>query len=244
MRPLLTEMRPRQSKFRRQLRRPRERRLRAQRRPRLRFSPTAWSKLLHLRDRGPTEVGGFGIAPADDLLYLEDLRLVRQSCTAVSVVFDDRAVAEFFDEQVDAGRKPNEFARVWVHTHPGDSAEPSHVDEETFERVFGRCDWAVMFILAQGGETSCRLRFRNGPGGEFEIRTEVDFRRSFPRADFDGWAQEYAACVRPRGFGNGYTRSDLSLIDDARFVDSFELIDQWANARFLEEDVFGHQPSF
>ncbi len=48
-------------KPRRLLRRPRELRTRRQRRPRLRFSPTAWAKLLFVRDRGPTEVGGFGI---------------------------------------------------------------------------------------------------------------------------------------------------------------------------------------
>src|SRR4051812_35743192 len=39
---------------------------------RLRFSPTAWAKLLFLRDIGDTEVGGFGITPADDLLFVED----------------------------------------------------------------------------------------------------------------------------------------------------------------------------
>lgn len=142
-----TEMRPRQFKLRRQLRRPREKRLRHPRRPRLRFSPTAWAKLLFLRDRGPTEVGGFGITPPDDLLYVQDVRLVRQRCTVVSVAFDDTAVAEFFDEQVDAGRKPEQFGRIWIHTHPADSALPSQLDEETYLRVFGRCDWAVMFIL-------------------------------------------------------------------------------------------------
>jgi hypothetical protein len=63
-----------------------------------------------VRDRGPTEVGGFGIAPADDLLYVEDIQLVRQSCTMVSVAFDDMAVAEFFDVQIDAGRRPEQFA--------------------------------------------------------------------------------------------------------------------------------------
>ena len=40
--------------------------------PTLRFSPTAWAKLLFLRDLGDTEVGGFGISAADDLLYVED----------------------------------------------------------------------------------------------------------------------------------------------------------------------------
>ena len=47
---------PRPWKPRRLLRRPRENRRRSRRRPRLRFSPTAWAKLLFLRDRGPTEV--------------------------------------------------------------------------------------------------------------------------------------------------------------------------------------------
>ena len=32
----------------------------------LRLSPTAWAKLLFLRDLGDTEVGGFGIAAADE----------------------------------------------------------------------------------------------------------------------------------------------------------------------------------
>ena len=57
--------------------------------PTLRFSPTAWAKLLFLRDLGPTEVGGFGISAADDCLRIEDVQLVRQSCTSVTVHFDD-----------------------------------------------------------------------------------------------------------------------------------------------------------
>ena len=38
--------------------------------PSLRFTPTAWAKLLFLRDYGDTEVGGFGIAASDDLLLV------------------------------------------------------------------------------------------------------------------------------------------------------------------------------
>ena len=63
-----------------------------QHQPKLRFSPTAWTKLLFLRDLGPTEVGGFGISAADDLLRIEDVQLVRQSCTSVTAHFDDAAV--------------------------------------------------------------------------------------------------------------------------------------------------------
>src|SRR5580700_5762105 len=187
MRLISTKTKNRQVKLRRLLRRPRETRVRPRSRTRLRFSPTAWAKLLFLRDYGPTEVGGFGIAPAGDLLCVEDMRLMRQACTAVSIAFDDSSVAEFFDEQVDAGRRPEQFGRIWIHTHPGDSAAPSCVDEETFVRVFGRSDWAVMFILARGGETYCRLRFSTGPSGSFQIPVEIDFQREFAASACRDW---------------------------------------------------------
>jgi hypothetical protein len=194
-----TKTTPRPLKPRRLLRRPRE--WRSKRRPRLRFNPTAWAKLLFLRDRGPTEVGGFGLASATALLSVEDIQLVRQTCTSVSVVFEDAAVAEFFDDQIDAGRRPEQFARIWIHTHPGESAEPSFVDEETFGRVFGPCDWAVMFILARGGATYCRLRFRAGPGGAFEIPVEVDFDGAFAGSNFEAWVEEFESTVRQAGCG-------------------------------------------
>jgi hypothetical protein len=199
MQNLATKMKniPRPLKPKRLLRRPRESRMR--RRPRLRFSPTAWAKLLFLRDLGPTEVGGFGLASGEALLSVEDIRLVRQTCTSVSVVFEDAAVAEFFDEQIDAGRRPEQFARIWIHTHPGESAQPSFVDEETFGRVFCPCDWAVMFILARGGATYCRLQFRAGPGGAFEIPVQIDFDRIFAGSDFEAWTREFEAAVRQAG---------------------------------------------
>ncbi len=162
----------------------------------MRFSPTAWAKLLFFRDLGSTEVGGFGLTPADDLLYVDDIQLVQQTCSAVWVAFDDTAVAEFVDEQIDAGRRPEQFARIWIHTHPGDSAQPSQVDEETFARVFGPCDWSVMFILARGGQTYCRLRFNAGPSGALEIPSRVDFATGFAGSNFETWATEYNASVR------------------------------------------------
>jgi hypothetical protein len=163
--------------------------------PTLRFSPTAWAKLLYLRDLGDSEVGGFGITAADDLLYVENVQLVRQLCTGASVAFDDQAVADFFDTQVDCGRRPEQFARAWMHTHPGNFPEPSVTDEETFTRVFGRMDWAVTFILAGGGQSYARLRFHVGPGGDVDLPVRVDYTRPFAASDHAAWEEEYLACV-------------------------------------------------
>jgi hypothetical protein len=169
--------------------------------PTLTFSPYAWAKLLFLRDCGGTEIGAFGIASPRKLLHVEDLVPVRQQTTAVTVVFDDDAVAQYFEEQTSGGRHPREFARIWVHTHPGSSASPSSTDEETFERVFRGCDWAVMFILARcggdtsGGETYARLRIGQGLNVQLPLAVEVDFTRDFPQANFRGWQEEYEANV-------------------------------------------------
>jgi len=165
--------------------------------PTLRFTPYTWAKLLYLRDLGETEVGGFGISAAHDPLLVEDIVLIRQSCTVVTVHFDDDSVADFFDTQVDQGLNPARFARIWIHTHPGHSAEPSITDEETFERCFGKSDWALMVILACGGETYARLRCNVGPGSDVLLPVEVDFSPPFPAADRESWEAEYAACVLP-----------------------------------------------
>ena len=142
-------------------------------------------------------MGGFGISQADDLLYVEEVQLVRQTASEVTVAFDDEAVADFFDQQVDRGLRVEQFARIWLHTHPGDSPHPSAVDEDTFTNVFGRSDWSVMFILAQSGDHYARLRFNVGPSGSLEIPVEVDFAMAFTESQHEAWEEEYASCVQP-----------------------------------------------
>ena len=164
--------------------------------PSLRFTPAAWAKMLFWRDLGTTEIGGFAISSAVDPLLIEDVRLVRQRCSVVTVDFDDGAVADFFDEQIDAGLAPERFSRVWFHTHPADSPAPSRVDEATFARVFGAFHWSVMFIIARGGASYARLQYRVGPGGAWEIPVRVDYSRSFAAADHAAWRREYEALVQ------------------------------------------------
>src|SRR5438874_13216786 len=90
---------------------------------RLVFAPLAWLKLQYLCHAGPTEVAGFGLSHPDDPLYLEDVLVVRQRASAVTVAFDDVAVADLFDAMADTGIPPARFARVWLHTHPGASVD-------------------------------------------------------------------------------------------------------------------------
>ena len=159
--------------------------------PVLRFTPYAWAKLLFFRDRGQCEIGGFGVCATEDPLLVTDFVTIQQNVSVVSVEFDDASVADFFDDQIDSGRRPQQFARIWAHTHPGESPTPSQTDQECFGRVFGGCDWAVMFILARGGKTFARLRFNAGPGGEIHIPVEVDYSLNFIASDHEAWEEEY-----------------------------------------------------
>ena len=173
-----------------------------ERSPVLTFSPLAWLKLQFFCHQGDTEIGGFGISSEKDLLYVREFTTVRQDVTSMTVRFDDVAIADFFDACVDQGLTPTQCGRIWLHTHPGESVTPSGVDEATFDRVFGNCDWAVMFILGRTGLTYARLRFAAGPGGHTLLPVEVDW-PAWPESAgipnigscFEQWKQEYATNI-------------------------------------------------
>ncbi len=182
-----------------------------------------------MRDVGDTEIGGFGISRKDDLLLVEDFLTAKQTASVVSVEFDDVAVADFFDRQVDLNHSPEQFARIWVHTHPGDCPYPSPTDEATFRRVFGVSDWAAMVIVARGGQSYCRLRFNSGPGGSIEIPVCVDYSIPFGGSDHEAWHEEYKTNIQvkrivPRGsFDTAF--DSVSLCNDAMAGDEDELFE-------------------
>ncbi len=162
-------------------------------------------------------MGGFGIsADPDDLLLIHDIQLISQDCTEVSVEFDDLSVAEFFEDQIAAGLRPEQIGRIWVHSHPGDSPHPSGVDERTFERCFGACDWAVMFIIAQNDATYARLRWRHPAPAEMEIPVGVEFSKPFEGSDQAQWQHEYAECVQDVSWHpvEKLNREELDMLED------------------------------
>lgn len=216
--------------------------------PALRFSPTAWAKLIFMRDMTDNEVGAFGITGADDLLFVTDIAAVKQKVTGVSIAFEDESIADFFENQVDAGRTPEQFARVWIHTHPGSSPEPSGTDEQTFERVFGSCEWAVMFVIARDGNTYARLRFNVGPGGEVKIPVCVDYSIEFNAADFELWKKEYDQNVMEDhrfGFGKPVKSSDteLGLEEESIFGSTFENYGEYYSGEDLLEEIDRMDPA-
>ena len=98
----------------------------------LRLTPVAWAKLLCLRDSGDCEVGGFGLTSAEDLLLVQDILLVQQQVSAVTVAFDDTAVADLFENRVEQGHQPEEFGRA---SRPDRRARPKHVGFSGFVRA-------------------------------------------------------------------------------------------------------------
>lgn len=170
------------------------------------FSPLAWLKLQYFCHAGGTEVGGFGISDAADLLRVVDFVPLRQRSCPVSVAFDDDAVADFVDTCVDAGMPQDRFFRLWIHTHPGASVQPSGTDEQTFARVFGSSPWGVMFILGRTGRTLARLSFHAGPRATLLLPVAVDW-TDWARVVQDPafclptlvaqWQAEFAATIKP-----------------------------------------------
>ena len=157
----------------------------------LRFTPTAWAKILWFRDHGNTEISGFCVVDKEDALLVTEFVTVKQIDSVVSVSLDDSAVADYFDQQVDLGRQPDQFARIWLHTHPGFSPDPSPTDIDTFQTVFGRMDWAIMVIVAKDDKTYASIQFTVGPGVEVKIQTSVDWAVPFGGADHAEWEAEY-----------------------------------------------------
>lgn len=221
----------------------------------VRMSPTAYAKLLLMKDLGDTEISGFGIAPEDDLLYVSDFATVKQVCTSCSVKLDDTAVAEFIEKQVDLGIQPRQCSRIMIHTHPGSSAEPSSTDEETFSRVFCNSDWGVMVIMSRTGNVYVRFRSNSGPRVDVVGRLVVDYTIPWGPSDFVAWHREYHANVSKPSYpvpaclsakdSSFFAEDDLfrmpkSSIDDfTAFGDSDDLLPPAA----LDKDSPGHEPA-
>lgn len=183
----------------------------------LRFSPFAYAKLIYWRDIGQTEIGCYAIMGTSDPLLITDLKMIKQTCSSVSVDFDKEDSIKFVEEMTDKGLSPWQHSSCFIHTHPGDSPSPSQADEENFRDNFSIANCSIFYILAKGGKDYTRMRFNVPPGIDVDIKTQIDFSITFKASDHEAWKKEYDEKVtekkfeitmgdssQPMGFGHGY----------------------------------------
>ena len=122
--------------------------------PVLRFSIKAWLKIMYCRDSYNEEIAAYAVSSEDDLLYVEDIWIPKQSVSVGSFEFDTNYTLEmldrFFAEQ---GIQPYRCSRIWIHTHPQGVLGPSGTDENTFSQIFGNFTWSIMVIFPKACQT-------------------------------------------------------------------------------------------
>jgi len=204
----------------------------------LKFSPYVFAKLIWMRDRGNTEVAGYGITETEDPLLVTDFKLIKQVCTVASFDFDPEDGAEFMEQMADTGLMPWQYSNLLLHSHPGNSPNPSTTDETNFVKSFSHPHWAIMFIIADGGDIYCRLKANVGPGIVRELKISVDWSVPFLGSDVEKWKEEYEAKVSKKTFRMtgkegvaSKSDTDFTVYDDPMWKD--EHID-WA-AKQIEE---------
>ena len=162
--------------------------------PVLQFSPYAWRKLLFLRDISQNEVCALGISDKNSPLHVVDLVVPKQPVSEVSCNLDMDSVADIYADFAEQNKPVEEFGRVWLHTHPGTSSQPSGTDERTFATNYGNCEWGVMFILARNGSTYSRMSLS---AFDLQLLTDVviNWNTAFPASCEKEWAAEYTKAV-------------------------------------------------
>lgn len=196
----------------------------------LRFTAYSYAKLIYWRDLGQTEIGCYGLTETDDPLLITDLRMIKQTCSSVSVDFDKEDSIKFVEEMTDKGIPLWQTQRIFIHTHPGDSPSPSGADEENFRDNFSIANCSIFYILAKGGKDYTRMRFNVPPGIDVDIRTQIDYSLPFKASDHEAWKKEYDDKVTEKkfeiipgdlGFGYGLKKS-YNNIFSSTFVDREE----------------------
>lgn len=164
------------------------------------ITPYAWQKLRYMRDKSSNEIGFFAITDKDNPLAIVDIFALKQEVSVASVEFDGEDIIRFYLKCDEKGWIPAQYTRIWVHTHPGNSATPSGVDEDTFTKVWGNSDWAVMIVVGRDDTTTVKLRYNVGIPADFPLKLRLDYTRPFPASDMAAWDQEFTENVHTRQY--------------------------------------------
>lgn len=162
------------------------------------LSPYALAKMRWFCQRDAVEISGFGIT--DKEFRIVDFMTTKQTVSGASIDLDILDVGRLWEDLTDQGLTMEQFGRIWLHTHPGNSNTPSSTDEETFHKHFGNCSWNVMAIMGRDGAIRAEIRFTVGPGGHAVIPVEIDWNCQFPASNQDAWEKEYQDNIKIRAW--------------------------------------------
>ena len=160
--------------------------------PRLTLTAFAYQKLCYWEAMSrKEEVSCFGISTRkEEPLRVSELFMPAQEVTANSTDPTEEGLADMFDILLGAGLEPNQFARIWIHTHPFKS-EPSTKDFATCREVFGECDWFIMLIKGNDGFT-CYMYSMTGVPVRNKLAVGIDYcNPGLPTKIVQGWTDTF-----------------------------------------------------
>lgn len=170
------------------------------------LSVYAYLKWQYMCYSTPLEVSAYGFSRGTksfaDLLYIEDLIILRQECSTCFTNIDSDAILEYYDKLADKDIPLQQGTRVWFHTHPQMSAQPSSTDTDTFAETFDNPDWSIMAILSQTNDMTARLKLTTEFAAlEEDIDIKIDwssYKRDLPKvAQFAAeWEEDIKTKVR------------------------------------------------
>lgn len=208
-----------------------------------RVSPYAYQKILFMRDIGDSEVSGFAVTDENEPDLITDFHLIKQECTVVTTEMDSEGLADYLEDMVENGFQPGNCMRVWIHTHPGSSPNPSGTDEDTFKELSSKFAYFVMLIIAEKGAKFGRLAFSQGCGGTASVEWDVDWSVAGEAVDFDEWTDEYNKLVNVRKpivtVGTTYQHKVGGGGEPhySKYASNYQGI-EWGSQRYADEDIF------
>ena len=158
--------------------------------PTLWLTPYFLAKYTWFRDRGDTEVSGYGLSDEDNVLRFKDFIVPQQVCSATHTTIDEDDWLKIIGTELMSEYPAQCYHRLWAHTHPGFGPDPSSIDEDTFASHMQNPTWGIMLIYSTNGTFYARFCQKN-PRLVIEMNVEVDW--SGPYYDFtpEIWEQQY-----------------------------------------------------
>ena len=154
------------------------------------FTPSAYQKAMFFLQKD-VEVGAFCITDKDQPNLIIDYIVLKQESTSVSFEFDKDSLENYLNDMVDQDYSPSQCFRIFAHSHPGNSADPSGTDWTTFNQLMGSYPWFGMLIFAKDQSYFAYIKTTQGVGLEANCDIEIDWTQPCEEVDFNFLQKEF-----------------------------------------------------